>query len=478
VAAAIGAVAGAPVVLSSIEADLDERVMAAASDQPRVIDVSFAGQTGTITCSAPLDDPTAVTDRLAELRGVRDVVADRSCRVTKAPTVGPASSATSTTNAPVPTPSSIVPAPTTTEPGPLDPAEVLEADPSLTVLHGLLARAGLLDELTGDLVLLAPKDSAFDALGADVLAAAIADPELLDLVLRHHMIGPDALERLTVDADEILVDGRARVITRVEIGPTAIWTIDRVLIPSTVSFNPILQLVMSPTGTSVVGTLADTAQLDALLTALDGIEATTGGLVLATGDEPRLDPAVTGAVARLVRAIVASLPSATLTIDDDGVTLVGTYDDATEAEAVTALANVLDAEIRLDPRPPIDDDEAARITEQLLDLVTADPIAFTPGGTRLTEASGGVLDRIATVLSRVPEAAIRVRGHTDSDGVPDSNVTLSAARADAVIAALVERGISPDRLTAEGVGSAEPVLVDGIEDKLASRRVEFVVSAP
>ena len=235
---------------------------------------------------------------------------------------------------------------------------------------------------------------------------------------------------------------------------------------------------MGSTGITLTGVLTDTAQLDAVLTALDGVEATTTGLSLAVGDEPRLDPSVTGAVARLITGIVGVLHSATLTVDDDGVTLIGTFDDPADAEAVTALANVLEADVRLDPRPPIDDDEAARITEQILRLVGDRPIAFNSGGTRLTEDSREVLDQIAAILARVPEAPVLVRGHTDSDGVPASNVTLSAARADAVILALVERGIDAGRLSADGVGAAEPILVDGVEDKLASRRVEFVVSAP
>jgi OOP family OmpA-OmpF porin len=473
-----------PVVLSTIESDLDDRVIAAAAPFPEVIGVTFSGQTGTITCSAPLDAPAVVVDRLAEVRGVRAIVADRTCRVTRAPTVDPDLAATTTEAGPSPSGpvSSSVPGrpvvTSTSTPTPLSAAELLEADPSLTVLHGLLDRAGLLDELTGDLVLLAPNDDAFDALGADVLAAASSDPDLLDAVLRHHMVGPDARDRLAVDVDDILVDGLATVIGRVDLGPTSIWTIDRVLIPPTVSFTPILQLVLGPSGITLGGTVVDAAQLDAVIAALAGTGADTSGLVVGAGDEPRLDPATTGAVTRLITAVVSTLHTATLTIGADGVTLVGTHDDPAEAEAVTALANVLDAEVRLDPRPPIDDDEAARITEQLLDLITERPISFSSGGTRLIADSAEILDSVAAILSRVPEATILVRGHTDSDGIPESNVTLSAARAEAVIAALVERGIAADRLTAEGVGAAEPVFVDGVEDKVASRRVEFVVSAP
>jgi outer membrane protein OmpA-like peptidoglycan-associated protein len=43
--------------------------------------------------------------------------------------------------------------------------------------------------------------------------------------------------------------------------------------------------------------------------------------------------------------------------------------------------------------------------------------------------------------------------------------------------ALIDRGILADSITAVGFGSEQPVLVDGVEDKAASRRVEFRVVA-
>jgi outer membrane protein OmpA-like peptidoglycan-associated protein len=39
--------------------------------------------------------------------------------------------------------------------------------------------------------------------------------------------------------------------------------------------------------------------------------------------------------------------------------------------------------------------------------------------------------------------------------------------------ALVERGLDGTAITAEGFGEQQPVLIAGVEDKLASRRVEF-----
>jgi outer membrane protein OmpA-like peptidoglycan-associated protein len=86
-----------------------------------------------------------------------------------------------------------------------------------------------------------------------------------------------------------------------------------------------------------------------------------------------------------------------------------------------------------------------------------------------------VLAQIAAILERNAELEVTVRGHTDSNGVPASNLALGASRADAVVNALVDLGIDAGRLTAQGVGSAEPVVIDGIEDPERSRRVEFVL---
>ena len=47
----------------------------------------------------------------------------------------------------------------------------------------------------------------------------------------------------------------------------------------------------------------------------------------------------------------------------------------------------------------------------------------------------------------------------------------------AVQEALIERGVSRGAVRYEGFGSTQPVLVDGVEDKVASRRVEFAVDA-
>ncbi|MEG3599460.1 MAG: OmpA family protein, partial [Actinomycetota bacterium] len=62
-------------------------------------------------------------------------------------------------------------------------------------------------------------------------------------------------------------------------------------------------------------------------------------------------------------------------------------------------------------------------------------------------------------------------------GVPESNLQLSTDRAAMVAAALVDGGLERSSVSWEGVGSAEPVIIGGVEDKVMSRRVEIFVLA-
>ena len=71
---------------------------------------------------------------------------------------------------------------------------------------------------------------------------------------------------------------------------------------------------------------------------------------------------------------------------------------------------------------------------------------------------------------------VRVVGHTDSVGSPDSNLTLSSARAAAVIQALTQKnGVDARRLAPFGAGPYAPVASNKSEEGRArNRRVELV----
>lgn len=85
-----------------------------------------------------------------------------------------------------------------------------------------------------------------------------------------------------------------------------------------------------------------------------------------------------------------------------------------------------------------------------------------------------VLDRMATLLKAHPDWKIEVAGHTDSTGGDEHNLSLSQARAEAVVQYLKTAGVT-DTLTAKGHGSTRP-LVPNTSDTLRAenRRVELV----
>jgi OmpA-OmpF porin, OOP family len=67
-------------------------------------------------------------------------------------------------------------------------------------------------------------------------------------------------------------------------------------------------------------------------------------------------------------------------------------------------------------------------------------------------------------------------GHTDSDGGDAANQKLSVARAEAVKAYLVSKGIEKNRVYTEGKGEKQPVADNKTkEGKAKNRRVEIEV---
>lgn len=112
-----------------------------------------------------------------------------------------------------------------------------------------------------------------------------------------------------------------------------------------------------------------------------------------------------------------------------------------------------------------------------------DTLVFSESdGTRLTfmtatssfidegAAAAELEDGIAQLLS-FPSISVTVRGYTDTVGDEATNLALSEERAQTVAALLVSAGVSPDRITAVGMGEDSSY---GEGDVAANRRVELM----
>ncbi len=93
---------------------------------------------------------------------------------------------------------------------------------------------------------------------------------------------------------------------------------------------------------------------------------------------------------------------------------------------------------------------------------------------KLTPESNAELDNQAKILRDNPEINILITGHTDSKGSDDYNMRLSDRRANSVREALIERGVAPERLKAEGRGETQPLNPDDTE-AAENRRIEFEI---
>lgn len=102
-------------------------------------------------------------------------------------------------------------------------------------------------------------------------------------------------------------------------------------------------------------------------------------------------------------------------------------------------------------------------------------INFDTGKSTIKPDSAETLNAAAEALKQAAGLKIEVAGHTDNVGTPEANLKLSQDRAQAVMAALVQRGVQAERLAAKGYGQTTPVADNRTEDGRAkNRRVELV----
>ena len=106
-----------------------------------------------------------------------------------------------------------------------------------------------------------------------------------------------------------------------------------------------------------------------------------------------------------------------------------------------------------------------------------DRLYFNPGSATLRPQSQEQLDNIAGILAAYPNVRMKVGGFTDNVGSADRNLQLSRDRANTVVAELVRKGVSSDRLAAEGYGEQNPVGDNSTaQGRTRNRRVSIMVT--
>jgi outer membrane protein OmpA-like peptidoglycan-associated protein len=111
------------------------------------------------------------------------------------------------------------------------------------------------------------------------------------------------------------------------------------------------------------------------------------------------------------------------------------------------------------------------------DILILQKVQFKTGSAEILPESNAILDAVATTVLHHPEfTLLEVQGHADERSSDEYNLNLTKARAHSVVEALVQRGVTRDRIRSQGYGEYCP-LDEGHNDAAweKNRRVEFKV---
>src|SRR5450759_2719451 len=118
----------------------------------------------------------------------------------------------------------------------------------------------------------------------------------------------------------------------------------------------------------------------------------------------------------------------------------------------------------------------AKKTERGL-VITLGDVLFSTNKAQLKPGGMRNVQKLADFLKQYPQHKVLVEGYTDSTGSNSLNQELSDRRDNAVRTALIDMGISSDRVTTRGYGEAFPVAGnDTAASRQLNRRVEIILS--
>jgi outer membrane protein OmpA-like peptidoglycan-associated protein len=192
-----------------------------------------------------------------------------------------------------------------------------------------------------------------------------------------------------------------------------------------------------------------------------------------------LDPAVSANVLTVMESNGAptASPAPRLSATPHSATLSSLAPPPEPPQGAPAQAPALAPEVTpVVPPPPVDPNGDAIFTQLTISGRVVVPFTFQPGKDALDPSSQPVVDRVVAMMKKHPDLFLRIEGHTDNSGDPEDNMRLSAGRAYAVQAALIDASIEKNRLDSVGVGGLQPLASNNTADgREKNRRIELVM---
>ena len=132
------------------------------------------------------------------------------------------------------------------------------------------------------------------------------------------------------------------------------------------------------------------------------------------------------------------------------------------------------------PAPPPEAPPPAKKEVKIRDnrIEIGEKIQFAYDKAEVLSESFAILDELAKVIQENPHVQkVSIEGHASDEGEEQHNLILSKARAEAVRAYLIAKGVSADRLSSTGFGEGKPLVAnDTPEGREKNRRVEFHIT--
>ena len=233
--------------------------------------------------------------------------------------------------------------------------------------------------------------------------------------------------------------------------------------------------IQGPGQVVVAGTVPDEATRVAVITRLRelyGAERVVDQLALGSVVAP---PQWSQHVQKLLSPSLKQVSHGQLSVQGQTVDLKGEVgNEALRQQLASEMAQSLNPTYTVRNGLRVAVQEQAVVDQALANRI----VEFEPGSAVLRPAGLLILDEMAAAMARLPGRRFEVIGHTDAQGSHASNVSLSLARAQAVKAYLVSKGLPADSLSTSGLGPDQPVASNATEDGRArNRRIEFRVGS-